>query len=108
MRFQHAWGELIARLATSQEIPNWSRDSGLLGEPFRAVAASKAVVIDAPGARGLQTVGMDEFREVFDLWPGYLAGAVPRRQVRDTTRFSKYIISLFHWLEEELGASLSS
>jgi hypothetical protein len=108
VRFDRAWSELVARLRAGTEIRNWTRDHGYIGGDFRVVAIDHgSVVVAAPGAENLQTVGKGEFAKVFELWRGYSRGDVRRQDLRDVTRFSKYVISLLHWLEGELGRSLS-
>jgi hypothetical protein len=108
VRFDAVWSELVARLRPGLVIPNWTQDKGHFGEDFRVVMAEPGgVVVAPPGAKHPQTIGKAEFERVFGLWPGYLTGAIRRMDLRDVTRYSKYVISLFRWLEGELGKPIS-
>ena len=41
-----------------------------------------------------------DFEKVWDVWPGYKLGKIQRQELMKLTRYSKYIISILHWLEE--------
>ena len=45
---------------------------------------------------------MEDFASVYELWNDYIEGDVPRYELRNITRYSKYIISIYHWLETEV------
>ena len=107
MPFTNAWGALQSQLATGTKVPNWTAANGLLGNNFVIVAVTRAHVdVDTPGAQNVQRVPRTDFEDVYNVWDGYLRGTVKRHQVRDATRFSKYIVSIWHWLEAQLGGSL--
>jgi len=105
--FASAWSEMQARLGVRVRIPNWTRDSGFRGEGFTVVEVSQTLVrVDPPGAQGLVAVPRGEFEKVFAVWGRYTADGLPRQELVALTRFSKYIISIFHWLEGQTGAPL--
>lgn len=107
MPFQNAWNTLQRNLTVGTVIPNWTADNGLLGDSFSVAAVTPGHIdVDAPGAQNVQRVPLADFQLVYDLWHDYLRGAVPRREIRDSTRFSKYIISILHWLEDQAGGNL--
>ena len=64
-------------------------------------------MVAPPGAKHTQTLGRAEFERVFGFWPGYLTGGIRRMDLRDEPRYSKYVISLFQWLEADLGKPIS-
>jgi Zn ribbon nucleic-acid-binding protein len=105
--FASVWSELQARLGVRVGIPNWTRDSGFRGEGFTVIEVSQSLVrVDPPGARALVAVPRGEFEKVFAVWGQYRSNGLPRQDLVARTRFSKYIISIFHWLEGQTGAQL--
>jgi hypothetical protein len=100
MPFANTWSALRKNLSAGTVIPNWTVDKGALGEPFKVVAVtSTQIEVDAPGAQTRQKVPVADFEEVYNLWDGYRHKAMPRSGFSPLTRYSKYIISILHWLE---------
>lgn len=95
--FETIWREIQRGLDVGDAIRNWTQRNGYIGDDFtiRAMGAG-FVEIDSPGARNFQRVSREDFAAVYEMWDDYNAGRVPRNQVRDVTRFSKYIISILH------------
>jgi hypothetical protein len=99
--FTDTWRTLQATLSVGATIPNWTARKGQIGEPFQVAAIdSDAVVIIAPGARTPQTVRRADFEKVYALWDHYVRGLTPRSAFTPRTRYSKYVISILHWLQE--------
>lgn len=96
------WTLIQARLSTGDTVRNWTQTGGYLGDVFavRAVEA-RAVVVDTPDAANLQRVPMEDFAAVWEHWNDYCAGELPRKRLRDVTRFSKYVISILHHVLED-------
>ena len=44
---------------------------------------------------------MGQFELVDNLWRNYKSEKTKRNEIREKTRFSKYIISILNWLEHE-------
>jgi hypothetical protein len=100
------WAELQRRLHAGLSIPNWTVANGYLGDEFQIERViPKAVWVDTPGAKQLQYVPRVAFAKVLPLWPGYKVGGVRRMDLR-ITRFSKYVVSILNWLEQEVGEPL--
>lgn len=99
--FEHVWQVLTRGLKPGTIIPNWAL-RGHIGEPFtiRAISPSH-VEIDAPGAKHLQRVSRQDFERIFAVWPKYKAGMISRAALRDLFRFSKYVISILKWMEQQ-------
>jgi hypothetical protein len=96
-------GAILATLTTGTKVPNWTVASGLRGDTFHIVSVSLTeVVAETPNAQHLQKIPMGDFAAVYDLWTGYTNGTVHRSEIRNVTRYSKYIISIYHWLETEV------
>lgn len=107
MPFPDTWRSLQAELAPGQMVDNWSANRGDLGDSFTVVSVTpRGVKVDTPGAQMIQSISVAQFEKVYDLWPSYRVGSTPRHEVRDVTRFSKYIISIFRWLEGRPGGQL--
>jgi hypothetical protein len=105
MRFEEFWLKLQSRLSKGTAIRNWTAHSNYLGDSFSVVAVHQnSVSVDAPGAKNIQVVPQADFEIVYGLWPDYLSGKVPRYVIRDRTRFSKYVISIIHHLQQVNGS----
>lgn len=98
--FEALWYQIQQDVGGGDTIRNWTRDSGYIGDEFviRTVEAG-IIEVDPPGAANLQRIPREDFAKVYRHWEGYNTGHIPRQQVRDITRFSKYIISIFHHIE---------
>lgn len=100
MAFLDTWGALQAHLSAGVIIPNWTIHSGLLGDSFTVASVTPAaVVVETPGAQLPQVVRQADFQTVYDQWDAYCLGAMPRSDFTPLTRYSKYVISILHWLE---------
>jgi hypothetical protein len=100
MAFPNTWNALQANLLKGTIIPNWTVYHRDVGEPFTITDVSDTfMLVDAPGARALQRVPRADFEEIYDRWDDYLHGRLARSEFSPLTRYSKYIISVLHWLE---------
>ena len=109
MPFANTWNALQTHLAPGTAIPNWRASRGLLGDSFVVSSVgANYVAVDTPGAQNRQRIPVADFQKVYAIWKGYCEGQTARATVRDATRFSKYIISVLHWLEQRVGAQLPS
>jgi hypothetical protein len=62
---------------------------------------AETIEVDAPNAKNLVIVPKAHFNAVWEIWALYTGGQVQRGELTELTFFSKYIISILHWLEEE-------
>jgi len=95
--------EMLKRLKESippnTRIENWTADNGYFGDDFIVEGVSNdAVCVEAPNAINRQSIPVKDFELVFNKWDGYISGSVKRHEIRDQTRYSKYIISIFHFM----------
>lgn len=98
--FPAVWRYLQTHLHAGDAIPNWTAHKGYLGDTITIAALNEeAITFDAPGAINLQVVPVEDFEIVWQNWPAYKRGQVKRSEIRDLTRYSKYIISALHWCE---------
>ena len=95
--FETLWLQIQRDISGGDTIRNWTQHSEYIGDEFtiRTVDA-RFIEVDSPGAENFQRVHGEDFAAVYEIWDDYNAGRVPRHQVRDLTRFSKYIISILH------------
>ena len=107
MPFTATWSALQQHLNPGINVPNWTADKGYLGDSFAITSLdSNYISVNTPMAQNIQTIPKDDFSVVYDLWADYCRDIVKRHEIRDATRFSKYIISIFHWLETQLQSGL--
>jgi hypothetical protein len=107
MAFTDVWGSLRVNLRGGTVIPNWTVKHGPLGDDFKIVdVADDVVIIDAPRATKAQQIPRANFEEVYNRWDDYRRGALPRSFFTPVTRYSKYIISIMHWLEGQSAGQL--
>ena len=100
--FDSVWGNINKQLISGMTIDNWTVFHDYLGDSMTIVNVGRhAIEIDAPKAKNIQVVPREDFRAIWNEWSGYKQGRVQRQELRDMTRFSKYIISILHWYEEE-------
>lgn len=101
MSFGELWQTLQRKLKPGDAVANWTAQKGYLGDSFTVLTvADNHVAVESPGAQNTQRIPRRDFEAVYVLWQGYQDGKVPRYALRDLTRFSKYIISIVHCLEE--------
>lgn len=99
--FEETWTLIRRKCYSGLQIPNWTQARGNLGDTMVINAVSDtAISFDAPRAKNIQHAPRKDFETLWNIWPDYLSGKVKRYEIRDLTRFSKYIISTLHWLEE--------
>lgn len=100
--FQPTWEAIVKGLEPRMKIRNWTVLKGYLGDSMEVVDVDDAkVVIKAPNAINQILVYREDFERVWEVWPGYKGGKVQRQELTPLTFFSKYILSIFHWLEVE-------
>lgn len=98
--FELIWTDLQNRLKPGLIIPNWTVLKGYLGDTMRIQEVEDVeIVVHAPKAKNLQRVSKADFEIVWGVWEEYKNGRYQRQDMRDLTMYSKYIISILHWLE---------
>ena len=107
MPFTDTWNALQTNLIPGATIQNWTAANGFLGDTFTVTDVGlRHVKLNIAGAKNVQNVQIEDFETVYNLWQPYCRGGTSRAQIRDATRFSKYVISIFHWLEHQSGGQL--
>jgi hypothetical protein len=100
--FEDLWREIQRRGRAKPEVRNWTVLKGYLGDTMKIVGVhAETIEVDAPRAKNLVTVPKAHFQAVWQMWPRYKNRQVQRQELTEMTFFSKYIISILHWVEEE-------
>ncbi|MBW1999840.1 MAG: hypothetical protein JRJ29_17995 [Deltaproteobacteria bacterium] len=108
MPFINTWNALQTQLTPGTVIRNWTAQNGFLGDEFTIVSVSQNYIeVDTPRAQNIQRIPQRDFQIVYNLWDDYRLGNIRRHEIRDQTRFSKYIISILHWLQNNCGGQLA-
>jgi len=101
-RFENIWNFLQINMKSGTVLKNWTSYSGYLGDSMTITKIGRNYIeFEAPKAKHIQHVPKEDFEKVWRVWTDYKTQKVKRYELRDMTRFSKYIISLLHWYEEE-------
>ena len=99
-KFENFWNELQIELKTPKKINNWTMKKRAIAEDFTAQVKNEKY-ITCEIVNGIdQNVPKKDFQLVYDNWEGYLSGKILRSEFCngkvDTSRFSKYTISIIH------------
>lgn len=105
--FDEFWKMLTEALSIKQTIRNWTAKNEYTGEDFTAVYVldhakkeKERIEMNVPSAKNpIIPVKKHSFKNVYPLWDGYIKGTILRKEIRDITRHSKYIISTMHQFE---------
>ena len=101
--FEYIWNFLQTNMKPGTELQNWTANSGYLGDSMTIInIRQNSIEVKTPKANNLQHVPKEDFEKVWSVWNDYKTQNVKRYELRDMTRFSKYIISIFRWYEEKV------
>ncbi len=99
--FETVWVYLQSNLQGGMEIDNWTAFRAYLGDKMRVVSVRDGYIeVYPPKAINTQIIPKNDFERAWKVWAGYKSRQVKRYELRDMTRFSKYIVSILHWYEE--------
>ena len=91
----------LENLKEGTTIKNWTAFHGYLGDTMTVASVRENYIeVAPPKAENSQLVPKGDFQKVYEVWTEYKAQKVQRKEVREMTRYSKYIISILHWLED--------
>jgi hypothetical protein len=98
------WEYFLTHLQPGTVIRNWTKNHDYLGGDFPVIKVThEKLFVDPPSAKSIQVVPREDFEVVWAIWDDYINCSVRRKEIRDMTRYSKYIISLLHWYEHEVN-----
>jgi hypothetical protein len=99
--FEVLWCDLTSQLRPRKVVKNWTAFRGYLGDTMKIVGVGdRYIQIEAPNAKTIQQVPKGDFQKVCDVWKDYQSQRFARSAMREITLYSKYIISILHWYEE--------
>ncbi len=102
--FENVWSWLQNNLKSGQTIKNWSVLHGYLGRTTTVVeVCSDYIKVDPPNAKNIQVVPREDFEKLWEDWPAYKGGKVPRTTFPEKTRFVTYVISILHYYDVEVS-----
>jgi len=100
--FESIWNFFQRKLKPGTEIQNWTAYRGYLGDSMTIIGVQEnSIEVETPKAENIQHVPKEDLKNVWGVWSDYKIQKVKRYELRNMTRFSKYIISIFRWYEEE-------
>lgn len=100
--FEQAWNQIQTNLHPETKIPNWTALKKHRGNDIIIKLISKNEIhFKSPTANNMQVVPKDDFKVVWGVWEDYKNGKIIRSEVREMTRFSRYIINTFKWIDGE-------
>jgi len=101
--FESIWNLVQRKLKPGTEIPNWTAYRGYLGDKMTVIGVQEnSIEVETPKARNVLHVTKGDFEKVWAVWSDYKIQKVKRYELRNMTRFSKYVISILKWYEEEV------
>jgi hypothetical protein len=102
--FELLWPDLIRHLKLGLAVKNWTVLRGYLGDEMTVVGIDdEHIEIRAPKAKTIQRVPKTDFEKVWEVWSDYKSQKLPRFEIRDMTPYSKYIISMLRWYEQNVS-----
>ena len=98
--FDNVWVSLEKNLSAGIEIKKWTAFKGYLGDSITIAGIRENYIeIEPSDAGNIQIIPKGDFEKIWKVWVDYKIQKVRRYELRDITRFSTYIISILHWLE---------
>jgi hypothetical protein len=97
--FAEFWKELTMKLKEKIQIRNWTAYNDFIGDDFYAYYDDKRdiIIAELPSDDAmLQSIPKDEFAFMYEHWQDYVSGNIKRSELRNESRFSKYVISILH------------
>jgi hypothetical protein len=89
------WRQIQSSLSRGTIVCNWTAAKGFLDDTFVVETIPEhAIVIRAPRATNLQHISRADVETTLRLWCKYCVGSLQRQELRDLTRFPKYIGSI--------------
>jgi hypothetical protein len=103
LTFDVFWSHLKTFLVTRRNIRNWTVLKSYVGDDFEAVNDFGKVIVYADSASAFQQlIQRQDFKLIFDNWQKYIEGTISREELCQSSRFTKYTISIIHeYLQEQ-------
>lgn len=98
--FEKVWADLQSSLRPGQKIDYWSRDGQTRGGQFEISDVKQDIIIILNKTKKTQRINKKAFFQIFENWEPYINGSIARHELKDTNRYTSYIISIFHCNEQ--------
>jgi hypothetical protein len=107
MSFTHTWSFIQSNLKPGENIDNQTFLKGRFGENFTVdFIDPNNVHIVVASTQTIQQIPRVDFDKIYKVWDQYKTGTYRRQMIRFLTRYSKYIISIFYWIEMKNNGKL--
>ncbi|MHB8545692.1 MAG: hypothetical protein ACYDAJ_02875 [Nitrosotalea sp.] len=94
--FDYFWNDLKNSLNMPQKISNWTKDNGFIGNDFTAQYKDEKFITCMLDNGKIIKVPKGEFHKMYKKWDDYISNILPRSEIVEQSRFTKYVISIFH------------
>ena len=94
--FHDFWDRLIPQLREIQTIPNWTKDGKMRTEDFQAQYKGGNYIECAIDDGSIISVPKKDFHYIYYRWDDYMTDRIKRNNLRDESRYTKYVISIIH------------
>jgi hypothetical protein len=99
LSFENIWIRVRNELQIGQVIKNWGNARGFTGNTFQIIGITEKIVeCVPPKAKNSQKVPKGDFEKLWGIWQKYITDEILRNEIGDMSRYSSYIISIFHHL----------
>ena len=100
--FEPVWASLLSNLKAGTIVRSWTALRGYLGDKMTIVnVRERYIEVDTAGGMRKQVIPKSDFEAIWEIWPDYKARRRHRYETGDSSRFSKYVVSIMHWFEEK-------
>jgi hypothetical protein len=96
--FRTVWNTLTG-LRSGKKIEE--RGAASRGESTTIVSSeADAITVAPPRAKGFVRIPKADFEIIWRYWPDFKEGKITRTELRQYSRFSRYVLTLFQWYED--------
>jgi hypothetical protein len=99
--FRSVWSYLSDHLRSGKKIEDKSTLSASRGESTTIVSIdADSITVAPPRAKGFVRIPKADFELVWRYWSDFQSKKITRTELREHSRFSRYILTLFQWYED--------
>jgi len=99
--FRSVWSYLTGHLRSGKKIEDRGTASASRGESTTIVSIeADAIMVAPPRAKGFVRIPKADFEIIWRYWPDFKAQKITRTELREHSRYSRYILTLFQWYED--------
>ena len=99
--FRSVWSTLTS-LRSGKKIEEHNASGR--GESTTIVSVEEdAITVAPPRAKGFVCIPKADFEIIWRYWSDFKAQKITRTELREQSRYSRYILTLFQWYEDHSG-----